>query len=55
MIRLKVSVPQSAARTPLGRNGNPEEIASVPVFLASDDSSFITGVELQVDGGYAQV
>lgn len=44
-----------AAETPLGRNGEPEEIASVATFLASSESSFITGVELQVDGGYAQV
>jgi NAD(P)-dependent dehydrogenase (short-subunit alcohol dehydrogenase family) len=44
-----------AAKTPLGRNGEPEEIASVAVFLASDDSSFVTGVELHVDGGVAQV
>lgn len=46
---------QSAARTRLGRNGDPEEIAAVAVFFASDASSFITGVKLQVDGGYAQV
>ena len=44
-----------AAETPLGRNGDPSEIASVVTFLASSESSFITGVELQVDGGYAQV
>lgn len=44
-----------AADTPLGRNGEASEIASVATFLASSDSSFITGVELQVDGGYAQV
>jgi NAD(P)-dependent dehydrogenase (short-subunit alcohol dehydrogenase family) len=44
-----------AAKTPLGRNGKPEEIASVALFLASDESSFVTGVELHVDGGFAQV
>ncbi|GLS44237.1 SDR family oxidoreductase [Methylobacterium brachythecii] len=44
-----------AAETPLGRNGDPSEIASVATFLASSESSFITGIELQVDGGYAQV
>ena len=44
-----------AAKTPLGRNGDPREIASVATFLASAESSFITGVELHVDGGYAQV
>src|ERR1700734_2032272 len=40
---------------PLGRLGKPEEIAKAAVFLASEDSSFITGVELFVDGGFAQV
>ena len=44
-----------ASETPLGRNGDPEEIASVATFLASAESSFIAGIELQVDGGYAQV
>jgi NAD(P)-dependent dehydrogenase (short-subunit alcohol dehydrogenase family) len=40
---------------PLGRIGNPDEIAKAAVFLASDDSSFVTGIELFVDGGFAQV
>jgi NAD(P)-dependent dehydrogenase (short-subunit alcohol dehydrogenase family) len=40
---------------PLGRLGNPDEIAKAAVFLASDDSSFVTGIELFVDGGFAQV
>ncbi len=40
---------------PLGRMGNPDEIAKVVVFLASDDSSFVAGVELFVDGGMIQV
>jgi NAD(P)-dependent dehydrogenase (short-subunit alcohol dehydrogenase family) len=35
--------------------GNPDEIAKAAVFLASDDSSFVTGIELFVDGGFAQV
>jgi NAD(P)-dependent dehydrogenase (short-subunit alcohol dehydrogenase family) len=40
---------------PMGRIGQPEEIASTALFLASDDSSFITGIELFVDGGTAQI
>ena len=40
---------------PLGRLGTPDEIAKAVVFLASDDASFITGAELFVDGGFAQV
>lgn len=40
---------------PLGRIGLPEEVAKTAVFLASDDSSFITGIDLSVDGGMAQV
>ena len=40
---------------PLARLGNPTEVAQAVVFLASDDSSYITGAELFVDGGFAQV
>jgi NAD(P)-dependent dehydrogenase (short-subunit alcohol dehydrogenase family) len=40
---------------PLGRLGIPDEIAKAVVFLASEDSSYITGIELFVDGGFAQV
>lgn len=39
-------------QTPMGRAGKPEEIAHAAVFLAADESSFVTGSELVVDGGY---
>ena len=46
---------QFASQVPLGRRGKPEEIAAAVVFLASDESSYITGVDLAVDGGMVQV
>lgn len=42
-------------RVPLGRMGKSEEVAAAALFLASDESSFMTGSEMFVDGGYAQV
>ena len=46
---------QFVTQVPMGRRGKPEEIAAAVVFLASDESSYITGVDLAVDGGMAQV
>jgi NAD(P)-dependent dehydrogenase (short-subunit alcohol dehydrogenase family) len=43
------------ASIPMGRLGTPDETAKAVVFLASDDSSYITGIELFVDGGMAQI
>src|ERR1700730_18255905 len=44
-----------ASQIPLGRYGEPDEIAKAVVFLVSDDSSFVAGIELFVDGGMTQV
>ncbi|PIB36952.1 short-chain dehydrogenase [Reichenbachiella sp. 5M10] len=44
-----------AQQVPLGRFGTSEELAQTVLFLASDEASFITGVELEVDGGLSQV
>lgn len=46
---------QFVSLIPMGRIGEPREIASAALFLASDDSSFVTGIELFVDGGTAQI
>jgi NAD(P)-dependent dehydrogenase (short-subunit alcohol dehydrogenase family) len=51
----KADLAQVIAATPLDRLGKPEDIAKAALFLASDDSSFITGIELFVDGGSAQI
>lgn len=46
---------QFASQIPMGRRGKPQEIAAAVMFLASKESSFVTGVDLAVDGGLAQV
>ncbi|MCW3061978.1 MAG: 3-oxoacyl-ACP reductase [Capsulimonas sp.] len=48
-------IEEQAKAIPLGRVGTPDEIAKAVVFLASDDSSFVNGVELFVDGGQGQI
>ena len=49
------AIARLVSTVPMGRMGTSEEIAKAALFLASDDSSFITGIELFVDGGRAQV
>jgi NAD(P)-dependent dehydrogenase (short-subunit alcohol dehydrogenase family) len=53
--QIKAFEAQAAATTPLGRTGTPDEIAKAVLFLASDDSSYINGIELFVDGGAGQI
>lgn len=53
--QLQEFVDSQAVAIPLGRVGTPDEIAKAVVFLASDDSSFVNGIELFVDGGMAQI
>src|SRR4030088_1435771 len=49
------AIEKIASTIPMGRIGEPEEVAKAALFLASDDSSFVTGIELFVDGGRAQI
>src|SRR5271166_4671998 len=53
--QLEGFIQSQAAQIPLGRVGEPDEIAKAVVFLACDDSSFVNGIELFVDGGGAQI
>ncbi|HEY0747622.1 MAG TPA: glucose 1-dehydrogenase [Steroidobacteraceae bacterium] len=53
--QVEQAVAHFASQVPLGRRGKPEEIAAAVLFLACDESSYITGVDLAVDGGMAQV
>jgi len=55
LIDAQVSSPEEAASIPLGRMARPEEIAAAMLFLASEDSSFVAGSELLVDGGMCSV
>ncbi len=45
----------SLSRTPIGRLGQPEDIANGVLYLASDESSFVTGAELVIDGGFTAI
>jgi NAD(P)-dependent dehydrogenase (short-subunit alcohol dehydrogenase family) len=51
----KTAVEQIISSIPMGRMGQPDEIAKAALFLASDDSTFVSGIELFVDGGTAQI
>lgn len=51
----KEAIAQIIASVPMARMGQPDEIAKAALFLASDDASFITGIELFADGGVAQI
>jgi NAD(P)-dependent dehydrogenase (short-subunit alcohol dehydrogenase family) len=49
------AIARIVSTVPMGRMGEPDEVAKAALYLASDDSSFVTGIELFVDGGRAQV
>ena len=50
--KLEEIVKHFGSRVPLGRMGTPEDIANGILFLASDESKYVTGTELVIDGGY---
>jgi NAD(P)-dependent dehydrogenase (short-subunit alcohol dehydrogenase family) len=50
-----LAIARIVSTVPMGRMAEPEEIAEVALFLGSDDSSFVTGIELFADGGRAQI
>ncbi len=52
---IQAGLPMILGRMPMGRAGHADEIATAALFLACDDSSFITGIDLPVDGGLGQV
>lgn len=45
----------AVATVPLGRIGTPDDLGKAALFLASDDSAYVAGIELYVDGGAAQI
>jgi NAD(P)-dependent dehydrogenase (short-subunit alcohol dehydrogenase family) len=53
--RPRDAIEKIVSTIPMGRIGEPDEVAKAALFLASDDSSFVTGIELFVDGGRAQI